>query len=267
MKYRISISICLIIIGFSCAAQTADTVNRTDQKGLRQGYWIKRYPNGNKQYEGWFRDDMPVGTFRRYYETDTLRSVMKHNSDGKTADAVIYHPNGLVASKGLFVNQLKEGKWSFYSANLRDYLMMEENYILNVKQGVSTKYYPSGALLEKINYRDDLKHGDWMQYYPDGVVCLKARYEKGVLIGSFEVFYADGGPEFKGQYKNNVRDGIWLIYKKDGTLKSKIEYEMGKVLNPELYINETRYLDSLEMNRGMIEDPEKTGIMPERRRY
>jgi antitoxin component YwqK of YwqJK toxin-antitoxin module len=267
MRLKILITVILVMPALNCTAQQADTINRTDQKGLKQGYWIKRFPSGTRQYEGWFRDDKPVGTFRRYYETDTLRSVMIHSTDGKSAEAVLYHPNGMIASKGVYVNQLKEGKWSFYSTAQKDYLICEEFYRKNLKEGASLKYYPSGAILEKITYIGDIKHGEWLQYYPDGKVSLRANYVKGILEGTFEYYYPDGKPEYRGQYKNNARDGIWLVYKRDGKLKNKVEYVNGKAMNPELFINETRYLDSLERNRWKLEDPEKTGSQRERNSY
>ena len=82
---------------------------------MKQGHWIKKYPNGHTQYNGYFRDNHPVGSFKRYFENDTLQSELIFSSDGKEANATIYQQNGLIASSGKFVNQLKEGKWKFFS--------------------------------------------------------------------------------------------------------------------------------------------------------
>ena len=97
-------------------ARLKHLINQTDSKGRKQGHWIKRYPDQTILYEGYFKDDHPVGEFKRYYEDKTLKSVLQFSNNGKEAIAILYHPNGNIASKGKYVNQKKEGKWQFFSA-------------------------------------------------------------------------------------------------------------------------------------------------------
>lgn len=261
MNLKSLIILFLILLPANSWSQPGDSINKTDKNGMKQGHWIKKYPNGHVQYDGFFRDNHPVGAFKRYFETDTLHSILIFSPDGKTADASLYHPNGLIASKGLFVNQLKEGKWLFYSSKIEGYLVCEEEYLNNMKNGPSIKYYPDKSFAEKLIYSKDIKTGEWVQYLPDGTMCLKATYVNGRLQGQFEIFSSGGKPEYKGQYKNDLRDGIWFTYNSDGTVKNKIEYVNGQAKNPELSIRETEYLDSLERNKGKISDPEKTGTI------
>jgi antitoxin component YwqK of YwqJK toxin-antitoxin module len=108
---------------------------------------------------------------------------------------------------------------------------------------------------------NDIRSGDWTQYYPNGKVCIKANYADGKLQGEYTVYYESGQPEFSGQYKDDAREGTWLKYNSDGTVKARINYAKGMATNPELYIKETQYLDSLERNKGKIQDPEKTGTL------
>ena len=135
---------------------------------MKQGHWIKNYPNGNVMYDGYFKDDHPVGEFKRYYENNTLKSILIYSNDGSEAYAEIYHPNGSISSKGKYVNQLKEGKWQFFSEIFTGYLITEEEYCMNIKNGVSLKFYPDSTVAEKVNYINDLKQGEWIKYYPDG---------------------------------------------------------------------------------------------------
>lgn len=261
MDLRTIIILILLMLQTSLSAQVNDSINRTDKNGKKQGHWIKKYPSGHVQYNGYFKDDQPTGIFKRFFENDTVRSVLVFSSDGKVAEAAIYHPNGYIASKGRFVNQLKEGKWSFYSERIEGYLICEEEYLNNLKNGPSLKYYTDKNIAEKLNYSKDIRTGEWDQYFPNGNACLKANYVDGMLHGKFEVFFTDGKPEYVGQYKNDSRDGLWNIYNPDGTLKYNIEYVAGAAKNPDLYKKESDYLDSLEKNKGKISDPEKTGII------
>jgi antitoxin component YwqK of YwqJK toxin-antitoxin module len=256
----------LLIVTFFLAcpeilSQSAQSLNATDNKGQKQGHWIKKYADGHIQYEGYFKDDHPVGLFKRYYQTDTLQSALEFNQEGTEAEAILFHPNGLIASTGKFVNQKKEGKWRFYSSSVRGLLVIEEEYKNNLKNGLSIKYYPEKVPAEKIIYVNDLKNGEWTQYFPSGNLCLKAMYSNGKLHGIFSTFYDSGKSEYIGQYNNDLRTGVWKIYNPDGTLKYDMIYIDGVISNPETYRKETEYLDLLEKNKGKIADPEKTGTI------
>jgi antitoxin component YwqK of YwqJK toxin-antitoxin module len=261
MNFKQFIVLMLIILSACLKAQVIESINKTDNNGKKQGHWIKKYPIGHIQYDGYFKDDQPIGIFKRFFENDTLWSILVFSNDGKEADALIYHSNGYIASKGKFVNQLKDGKWLFYSERSEEYLMCEEEYLNNLKNGPSLKYYPDKTIAEKLNYSKDIRTGEWDQYFPNGNVCLKAYYHDGKLEGKFEVFFTDGKPEYVGQYKNDTRDGLWIIYNTDGTIKYNIEYVAGAAKNPDMYKKESDYLDSLEKNKGKISDPEKTGTL------
>ena len=251
----------LLTISAVSLCQTQTEINITDPKGLKQGHWIKKYPNGSVMYDGVFKDDHPVGEFKRYNENKTLKSVLIYSSDGKEATATIYHPNGYISSKGKYINQLKEGKWQFFSSYTEGYLICEEIYLKNLKNGLSIKFYPDSTVAERITYVNDVKQGDWMQYYPNGSICLRSKYLNGKINGLYEVWFENGSIEISGQYKNNIRDGLWQIFNKDKSVKYKLEYLLGETKDRQMDIDESEYLDSLEKNKGKIADPEKSGII------
>ncbi len=137
MKQNIIIIFIVFLMPLVVKAQSPDTINRTDVKGNKQGYWIKRYPGGNIQYEGYFLDNQPAGTFKRYYENDTIQSILFYSKNREEADAIFFHRNGFIASTGKYISRKKEGKWSFYSSVIEGYLVLEENYRNNLRQGLS----------------------------------------------------------------------------------------------------------------------------------
>lgn len=239
-------------------AQGVQAINQTDKDGKKQGHWIKKYPNGNVMYDGFFKNNNPAGEFKRYYEDKTLKSVLVFKADGAEANAVLYYPNGFVASRGKYVNQLKEGKWQFFSPSTKDKIVSEEEYLHNKRNGLSVVFYPDSTIAEKINYKNDLKNGEWLKYYPDGNLILKTFYVNGQLNGKFEAFFDNGKPEFLGQYKNDLKEGLWIIYKRDGSQRFRTEYTYGVANNRDIDIYESDFIDSLERNKIKIADPEKT---------
>ncbi len=260
MNLKIFAIASLLAISAVVACQTETGINKSDQQGRKQGHWIKKNSDGIMIYDGFFKDDHPVGEFRRFYEDHSLKSLLIFSNDGNEAIATIYHPNGYVSSKGKYVNQMKQGKWQFFSAFSKGYLISEEQYSDNLKNGQSLKFFTDSTVAERLNYINDIKQGEWIKYYPNGAVCLKSNYINGKINGRFEVWFENGQIEFSGQYKDDARDGLWYIYNNDGTLKYKMEYLAGVTKDRQMDIDESDYLDSLEKNKGKIADPEKTGI-------
>lgn len=261
MNLRLFITSSLLIISVNAVCQTETTLNKTDVQGRKQGHWIRKYPNESIMYEGFFKDNHPIGEFKRYFEDKSLSSVLVYSDDGRKAIATIYHPNGKISSKGIYIDQMKEGKWQFFSAFTNEYLISEENYSKNLKNGISLKFYPDSTIAEKLIYLNDIKQGEWTQYYPSGAVFLRSNYLNGKINGKFEVWFENGGINVSGQYKDDSRDGKWVIYNNDGTTKYKLEYLEGVTNDRQMDIDESDFLDSLEKNKGKIADPEKTGII------
>jgi len=261
MDLKIFVICSFLIIPCLATGQSELNINQTDNQGRKQGHWIKKYPDENVMYDGFFKDDHPVGEFRRYFENKTLKSLLIYNDDGTEAIATIYHLNGNISSKGKYLNQMKEGKWQFFSAFIKGYLISEEHYSSNLKNGPSLKFYPDSTVAERSIYINNIRQGECIQYYSNGAICLKSNYLNGKINGKFEVWFENGRIEFSGQYKNDARDGLWYIYNDDGTLKYKLEYLAGVTKDHQMDIDESDYLDSLEKNTGKIADPEKTGVI------
>jgi antitoxin component YwqK of YwqJK toxin-antitoxin module len=252
----------LILISSLAFCQTETEINKTDQLGRKQGHWIKKYPNQSVMYDGIFKDGHPVGTFRRFDENNRLTSLLIYSDDGKEATASVYHPNGYISSKGKYINQLKEGKWQFFSIAINGHCISEEYYSKNLRNGISVKFYPDSTIAEKIAFVNDKKEGEWVQYYPGGAVSLRSSFLNDKVNGKYQIWFENGRLELSGIYKNDVRDGLWQIYNTDGTIKYTMQYDDGVTKDRQMDIDVSNYMDLLEKNKGKIADPEKTGIIP-----
>lgn len=256
--------ILILFISLSCIAassQNQEVLNLTDATGKKQGHWIKRYADSTIMYDGYFKNDKPIGEFKRYTEEGKLKSLMTHKEGSNEVGVTFYHPNGFKAAEGIYLNQKKEGKWSLYSQKTENYLICEEFYKNDIRNGPSVKYYPDGKKAETVNYVNDRKHGEWVQNYVTGNLCIKGNYRNGKLHGPFQVRYANGKPEYVGQYNNDIRDGVWKVYKEDGSLEHEMTYKLGALNDPALRKKENDFLDNLEKNKGRISDPEITGTI------
>ena len=259
MNLKLFTIISIFAVSANIYSQTDTGINQTDQQGRKQGRWITRYPNGNIRYEGVFINDHPAGELKRYYDDQTINSVMIFSDDGKEARATIYLPDGSIAASGKYVNRLKEGKWKFFSSSVEGWLINEEEYSKGLRNGLSVKFYSDSTVAEKAFYKNDKKEGEWIQYYASGKMFLKSTFTGGLLNGNFEVWYENGFPEIRGSYKNNLREGKWIIYNEDGTTRYELNYTGGITKDRQMDIDSSEIIDNLEKNKGKIADPEKTG--------
>lgn len=233
--------------------------NVTDARGLKQGEWVRKYPNGNMMYEGTFKDDRPVGLFKRYNEEGVLVSELNYTGENDDARAIFFYPDGSKAAEGNYVSRKKEGLWKFYSDSQPSYLVGEEYYTQDIRNGLSTKYYPDGTVAERVTWDNGSRTGEWLQYYPDSTICLRAEYIAGKLEGPFSYYHPNGNLYYEGNYTEDFRTGDWMVFNYDGSLKQIIEYKDGKPSDPQLAEQETKFLDELEENRDKIEIVDITG--------
>lgn len=259
---KLSLAILFLTLIFTASlSQQSPDINKTDSQGRKQGHWIKKDNSGIILYDGFFKDNHPVGEFKRYYANQNLLSLLVYSQDGKTAHATLYYPNKFIASSGRYVDQKKEGKWKFYSSTVQGYLINEEMYKANRKNGLSVKFYPDSTVAEKINFVNDIREGEWTQYQENGKLLLRGTYARNYLNGKFEAWYDNGKLYMTGLYKDNRKDGKWSIYKKDGTLKYVLNYIDGMTSDRQMDLDDTNFFDNLDRNKGRIPDPAKTGVI------
>lgn len=256
MKNRLIVILSLLLLPITAFPQ-----NMTDAGGKKQGPWIKKYPDGKTMYEGTFRDDKPVGMFRRYTEEGKLLSELNYSEGRDEAFAVFYYSDGERAAEGKYTSRKKDGLWKFWSATQPHYLICEEYYYNDLRNGLSKKYYPDSVLAEIVTWDMGNRSGEWLQYYPDGSICLRAEYIAGKLEGPMSYYHPNGKLEYEGRYHDDLRTGDWMVFNEDGSLKQIIAYREGVPADPKLADRETKFLDDLEKNKGKVEVTDITGTV------
>jgi antitoxin component YwqK of YwqJK toxin-antitoxin module len=249
------ILLCAGILMGSTSAQ--DTLwNQVDEQGRKQGFWKKEYPNGNRIYTGYFKDDKPAGKMLRYYDDGKLKAEMVFTGREGITYATLYFKNGQAGARGKYVMQQRDSTWSYYSYYTGT-LSLHENYCMGRKCGPTRKYYPEGSLAEVIQWDNDLRQGKWQQYYEDSGLRLSAWYENGELEGPYRIFNRNSILVIEGTYKSGAMDGSWKFYDSDGTLEHELEYKNGIIQNREELDRWAReYMEQVDKDLGKIPEPD-----------
>jgi len=169
------------------------------KNGKPEGYWVTYHPNGLKKSEGNRKNHLLDSTWIFYNEReDTLQKIV-------------------------YKNDKKNGLKTYFSDNCN--IILEENYVDDIKQGVSIHYYDTilydsiAKIKQKeIFYEDNLASGNAFEYGLDGRIISIIVYKKGTLIGK----------EIINRYDfNNKKTGIWKKFYDNGKLKEESTYKNG----------------------------------------
>lgn len=225
-----------LFIAFFVFFASAQSINKTDAQGKKQGPWEKKYPNSKvTQYKGQFKDDKPVGTFTYYSPTNTVKVVIVHNEKTGRSVAKMFHDNGTIEAVGIYRNQLKDSIWDYYGPSGRQ--SMKESYKMGELNGLQTIYYvpedPTSKILaiaKTSMYTNGKLNGDVIEYFQSGVVKSKATFVNGVKTGAAIVNHPNGSPMMKERYKNGVQHGWQTTHDHNGKEIGKKYYSQGELL-------------------------------------
>lgn len=222
-----------LLFSISLSFAQNDTLNRTDARGRKQGYWIKK-EKGKKIYEGRFRDNRPQGEFKYYYPDGKIQNISRFEKNGSVSYTTIYHNNGRIAATGKHFYEAKDSVWNYF--NYGGKLIKVESYKNGLPDGTWEIYDNSTQnLLEERNYKAGKKHGIWKSYYTNAQLRYEISYNNNVMQGSYKCFYHDGKPWHTGYYNNDFIDSVWVTYDRSGKMAKRKKIRDGKTLEYQFF--------------------------------
>jgi len=123
--------ISVVFITTYAFTQQADTLNKTDKEGKKQGYWKKKDDKGQLKYEGYFINNNPTGTFKYYNEDGKITAISYFFEKGMRTFTKTFYPNANIMSEGYYLNTNKDSKWKYY--NINGVFIREEFYHAKLK--------------------------------------------------------------------------------------------------------------------------------------
>jgi antitoxin component YwqK of YwqJK toxin-antitoxin module len=207
--------------------KSQDTINQLDEKGRKQGYWIKFDSDKKKVYEGRFVNGVPTAKFTYYYDNGTPWSVSLFSQNGTITHTKMFDAGGKLMGEGKYVNQKKDSVWKYY--NPEGKLISDENYILGVKNGMSHVYYASGGIVEEKQWKEGKLHGPCKKYFENGQIRYNGQYVNNNVDGYTKFYFSNGKIYAEGLYVNDLKEGDWKYYNKDGTADRIEKYIHGRL--------------------------------------
>lgn len=224
-----------------------ERINRTDDKGQKQGRWKYFYDDMKVSLEGTFRDDKKHGYFKEYDKEGNLTSIKKYINDTEQIEApeitnlkikTDYYPDGKIKTIGSYKGETPEGIRREYNEEgeiskayiFKSGIITAEGIVDEEgdKQGDWKTFYEDGTLKSVGKYKNDKPVGRWKYFYQNSTIESEGIYtQKGTPDGEWKWFYEDGSLHRVENYINGLEDGEYIEYDETGKLIVKGNYEMG----------------------------------------
>ncbi|MCX6265845.1 MAG: hypothetical protein NTW16_00605 [Bacteroidetes bacterium] len=233
MKKLLSFLLTVIIsIPFYANAQIAandnklpDTVNRTDSKGDKIGYWIEK--QGDVTYKGEYINNKKVKNWIGYYSNNIISKIEYYTDGIKDGILIQFDRKGKISMVEHFKNGLANGQTIIYN-QYTETPLSETEYTLGKKNGYYRQYYDNGKIQEESWYKDDLKNGPSVWNNKSGKRIAEYNYKTGDFDGLQKTFYENDSLQSTNNYFNNNLSGESKEYFRNGQVKISGKYVNGQ---------------------------------------
>jgi antitoxin component YwqK of YwqJK toxin-antitoxin module len=167
---------------------TADTLNRVDEMGRRQGYWKvvapapdkPGYSSGALVEEGRYAGGKRVGLWRRYWPNGNPMSEVTYQAGRPRGAYKTYYPSGKVEEQGSWDLDRNTGKFQRYHPNGK----LAQDFVFNasgVRDGEQKYYHENGQLAVQVMVEQGKEDGTLKRYTADGQLQQVAQFNDGVI--------------------------------------------------------------------------------------
>ncbi len=248
---KIILFIFLSNLAWSCTLK-AQTQTGKDTTGYTRFY----YETKNVSSEGIIRDGKPDGYWKTYYENGKLKSEGNRKNFVLDSTWKFYNDQGILVLEYQYGNGKKNGHRTTFDAKEK-FMLSQENYADDVKQGSTLLFYKNGKQKQLIPFKDGREEGLGYEYDTTGVIIsiveyragfikrqekINRRDQQGLKQGVWKEFYPTGTLKNECTFSDDLRNGYLKEYAPNGNLLNTTKYVAGKVIEnaPELAKLDTR---------------------------
>jgi len=268
----------------------ADTLNRLDEQGRKQGHWRIEAPKADKPgysdgqliEEGRYANSKRIGTWRSYWPTGKVKSEVAYEMGRPKGDYTMYYPDGKVEEKGTWDLDRNTGKFQRYHPNGK----LAQDFVFNefgVRDGVQRYYHENGQLEVEVTIKEGREEGTLKRFYANGETQQVAQFNGGDMneatskyikpvhketaVVAEPVGKAAPAPNPEEKPNSNVfkENGYNTLYDKQLRLSKVGEFKAGRLWNGKVYkynkdgklLRIEMYLEGHFAGNGVITDEDK----------
>jgi antitoxin component YwqK of YwqJK toxin-antitoxin module len=182
----------LLVISFA-AGQTyeiagADTINKIDLQGKKQGKWILSgkhkpgscYKPDQKAEEGMYTDNKKTGVWTDYHCNGNPRSKITFVGGRPEGLSQNYYENGNLSEEGTWKNSRWVGTYKLFYDNGK----VQHEFVFNEggrREGQQKYFHENGQLAIEGNFQNGKESGIIKEYYENGDLKAEKNYSGGEI--------------------------------------------------------------------------------------
>lgn len=218
-----------------------------ESNNIPDGYQTFRYPNGNISGEGMIKNGKPEGLWISYYVTGIKKSEGKRTNHLLDSVWVFFDQAGDTLEKINYLYGKKNGWYYKYKKEpgTGNYMWSQELFAGDVKEGLSTIFYPDGKVRQTIAYNNGKKEGLSKEFDKDGNVITLMEYHNDFLVsrdrinrkdnnkkkqGPWKEFYENGRIKNESNFVDDLLNGYYKEYDEKGNLVLTMLYDKGAIV-------------------------------------
>lgn len=201
------------------------SVGSYNEVGNQDGFWTDYFENGNVSIEYSYENGKLNGEMKYYSRSGFLYGCEVYKN-GILTEIKTYLPNKEIRETIKAKN--KEFTVSFYN-EMGQIMLTNQLNEKGEKEGISTYYYPCGAINSTITYKENQLHGPKIVYYKNGKIQEYSNYNDGEFDGLYMEYYENDTIKSEGYFQNGLRVGGWFSYNIVGELINHFIYDDNKL--------------------------------------
>ncbi|MDO6569180.1 hypothetical protein Q4561_19070 [Alteromonas sp. 1_MG-2023] len=176
-------------------------------------------------------------------------SIIENTTDGKRDGLYSQGDFGDEATKGMYKNGIKVGKWR--DTNKSGDIIYETYSNAGELNGDRTvQDSETEAYIVKEHYSNGKKHGKYQHFDYDGNLDTYGVYQEGVKTGDW--VEAESDTTWKGTYNHGKKVGRWLKYNAQKYVVYDLQYKDGDLNGPQYLFADNGAITLFEMRKNGI---------------
>ncbi len=170
-----------------------DTLNQTDENGLKQGYWIIYFSDNPAQIktEGKYVNSKKEGVWKTYFPSGQIKQEVTYVNNRPNGYAKIYYEDGKVSEEGIWKGNKWVGEYKFYHKNGK--VAYDWNYNNTGKREGEQKYfYENGNKMIEGTWANGKESGTIKEYDENGRLKVEKTFNDGKLDVNSVKIYENG---------------------------------------------------------------------------
>jgi len=225
-----------------------------DSARNRIGLWMEYHHTGEFKGKGLYKDGNRIGDWEFYYASGKLEQKGRYDKRGRTQGVwKWFYESGKLMREEHYLNGNREGELVDYDEDGK--VILKGNYVENRREG--RWIYETADYLEYGNYVNDQPDSVWKSFYmPKKIKRFEGSFMAGEPVGMHYMYHENGNRQSVGNYVSGMKDGDWKFFDENDfnyltiTYKSDIEIKwQGEKIRPTYEESLRRYNVKISENK------------------